>query len=497
MFANKKGSGFAELMVSLTILNIVLLALIPTFVFSTKSTFRNNVRTSAYNLGIRQLERVKSLDFDDVGLESGNPSGVLNYREDLERGGLTYNVKTRVTWIDDSADGIFPTDGDPQDYKRVNVTITAPDLAGIPARNFSTDITRQSQQQIAVGGNIEVSVIDTENNTIEDALFKITSGPSSPQEMYSDEAGRATFVMLNESTEEGDYSLDIEKDGYVVDPSMRNQNTTVRKKETRILQFMMSKPGKLRVSLVDEKNGRQLNSPSNLTLNFPSASPLEYSQDSGSFFIEDLFPGIYEINAENDQYELANEENARIEVGKTTTLILRMKKKSKGNMHLIVTDEDTSEAVPYAAVKITGLDTELSIEDMTNVQGILEKQLGQQSFRLEISKDGYETSITNFSITHTGNTFVRIALAKNTPTGGTIRVLTRRRRNGSPLSGIRIFVLGPSRYRKLIITDSNGEALFSDLSYGRYRVYRWRWGWRRIGRPLIEPGEEKTYTVRY
>ncbi|TET53501.1 MAG: type II secretion system protein [Actinobacteria bacterium] len=72
MLKNKKGSGFVELMVALTILNIVLLALIPSFIFSTKSTLRNNVRTTAYNLGIRQLERVKSLDYDDVGLTNSN-----------------------------------------------------------------------------------------------------------------------------------------------------------------------------------------------------------------------------------------------------------------------------------------------------------------------------------------------------------------------------------------------------------------------------------------
>ncbi len=72
MLKNKKGSGFVELMVALTILNIVLLALILSFIFSTKSTLRNNVRTTAYNLGIRQLERVKSLDYDDVGLTNSN-----------------------------------------------------------------------------------------------------------------------------------------------------------------------------------------------------------------------------------------------------------------------------------------------------------------------------------------------------------------------------------------------------------------------------------------
>lgn len=493
MLTSRKGSGFAELMIALTILNIILLAMIPTFIYSSKGTLRNNFRTNAYNLGIRQLERIKSLDYEQVGTRNGNPSGLIDYTKTEVRDGISYGVRTRITWVDDQADETYPADLDPRDYKRVEVSVTFPSIARLPNQVFSTDITRQSQEQIATGGNIETTVLDTENNPIEDYLVRITGGPSSPQESYTDETGKTSFVMLDESVEEGDYSLTAIKDGYVLDPAMRNQTTTVRQGETRILQFIASIPGKIRVNLADLDNGQSVNTTTKLTLNYPNAQPLEYTSDTGSFFIEDLFPGVYEVKAENDSYELATERDVRIETDRTTTITLRMKRKRQGNLHLTVIDAQTRAPVPSANVVITGLDVPIEVRDVTNIQGILEKQLGQQNFRLQVSKSNYQTSTTTFSITNAGNTFVEVALVRNAPTTATIRVIVRNRA-GEPIRGVRILTMGPN-YSRLIRTDSNGEAVFTGLRYGWYNVFRWGWGWRLVGQPLMRLGQERIFYV--
>ena len=495
-FLSNKGSGFVELMIALTILNIILLSLIPSFVYSIKSTLRSNFRTTAYNLGIRQLERVKSLDYGDVGTVNGNPSGSLTYSTSVVRDNISYPVKTRVTWIDDNNDGVFPLDSDPRDYKRVQVTISLPAIVDLPNQVFTTDITRQSQEQIASGGNIEVSVVDPENNPLDEVLAKITAGPGGAQELNTDETGKATFMMLQESASEGDYSLSVEKEGYVIEPTMRNQTTTVSHGEVRILQFTLSVPGRLNVTLADEDTGEVINSPSKITLNYPSASPLEYPADTGAFNIEGLYPGVYEIKAENSDYELLTERDVAVEVDKTANLTLRLKRKKQGNIHLTVTDQETGTAVPYANVLITGLDTPVTFSDITNVQGILEKQIGQQRFRLQVSKSGYETNTSTFAINKPGNTFIDVALTRSAASGGSIRVILQYR-NGKPREGIPVWVQGPGNYSRQILTDSNGEAVFSGLIYGWYNVFCYTWGWRLIGQPLIRVGQEKTYRVRY
>lgn len=496
MLTGKKGSGLAELIIAMTILNLILLSLIPSFIYTSKATLRNNFRTNAYNLGIRQLERIKSLDYEEVGVKNGNPSGIIDYTKTEQRAGVNYLLKTRITWVDDPADETYPFDNDPRDFKRVQVYINLPSTSGLGTQVFTTDITRQSQEQIALGGNIEVNVIDAENNPLEDALVKVLNGPTSPTETFTDEAGKTTFVMLDESVEEGDYSLSAELDSYVAEPTMRTQTTTVRTGETRILQFILSKPGKLRLSMVDEETGEELTSESKVSMLYPSASAIEYSSSTGSFFIEDLYPGIYEIKAENANYELASEQDVRIEVGRTTNLTLHLKRKRQGNLHLTVVDEQTGNAVSYARVLIAGLDTPFTVQDMTNTQGILEKQLNQQRFSLQVSKTNYQTNLSTFTIEHTGNTFVRVALRQNSPSGGSIRVFVRDR-NGNSVENVRILAMGPGGYRRELRTDVNGQVLFSGLSYGWYSVYRWGWGWYLVGQPLIRNGEERTYIVRY
>ena len=500
LFFNQRGSGFIELMIALTVLSVTLLALIPSFMYASKATLRNNFRTNAYNLGIRQLERIKSLDYENVGIKNGNPSGVTDYRKIENRAGVSYTVKTVVIWMDDSADGFYPKDKDPRDYKKIKVTVSPPIGSGLPTQVYTTDITRQSQEQIASGGNIEVSVVDTAGGSLEDYKVKITDGPSGAQESFTDATGKYTFVMLDESVEEGDYNLTAEKEGYVLEPTLINQTTTVRAGETRMLRFLASEPGQVNVSLLDDDTGQPIQSETKISLLYPSASPLE-STTTQSTLMQDLFPGVYEVKAENDSYEMSSETDVLIEVNKTTRITLRMKKKKQGNMHLTVLENGTNRPVSNANVLITGQDIPLTVRDITNVQGILEKQLGQQTFNLEVSKSSYQTSTTTFSITHTGNTFVRVALRKNSPTSGSIRV-TVRNRNGNPRANVRIRAYGPTisrgrRYLVTLVTDSNGETLFDNLRPGRYYVYRWRWGWRRIGWPMINLGVEKTYDVRY
>ena len=299
---------------------------------------------------------------------------------------------------------------------------------------------------------------------------------------------------------EGDYKLTAEKEGYVLEPTLINQTTTVRTGETRMLQFLASEPGQVNVSLLDDETGQPIRSDTQISLLYPSADPLE-STATESTLIQNLFPGIYQISAENDSYEMTSESNVLIEVNKTTRITLRMKKKRQGNLHLTVVDGETNRPIPYANVLITGQDIPLTVRDVTNVRGILEKQLGQQTFNLEVSKSSYVTSTTTFSITSTGNTFVNVVLRENSPTAGSIRV-TVRDRNGNPRANVRIRAYGPRispgrNYRVTLLTDSNGQAFFEDLRPGRYYVYRWRWGWRSIGRPMINLGVEKTYDVRY
>jgi hypothetical protein len=72
------------------------------------------------------LEKARSLSYANLGVVGGNPSGVLPVTEQITLNATTYTRAFAVYNIDDAHDGTGAgdTNGKPNDYKKVKVTVT-------------------------------------------------------------------------------------------------------------------------------------------------------------------------------------------------------------------------------------------------------------------------------------------------------------------------------------------------------------------------------------
>jgi hypothetical protein len=490
------GYGLIEILIALSVLLVATTSLIPAFVLSAETSKRNETRTIAYSIAQQEIEKIKNLPYDEIGLINGNPPGVLEPDVDKKIAGLSVHIKTRVRWVDDESDGLAPSDSDPRDYKKLTVWVTWQTLLKKNTLSVSTIISRQSKEQIAVGGNILVTVKRLNGDPIEDAKVEITTGPSAPITDWSDEKGECFFPMLKESESEGDYSITVSKPGLIAQPNLNPQTTTVKNGEIRYLEFIMEPPGKLIVKLVDPL-GEIIEKPSKIKLVHPDAGILNLNEKRGYFVVEEIFPGSWEIYSHAASYESPAEPTiAIVNSFSTTEVEITLKPRPQGLLHLQVFDNSTKQPLPYAQVTIKNLQTNESIETETNQQGILETQLEVGEYELTVAKEGYITVIQTFTIKESGNTFLYIYLNQAKKFG---EILVRTEYvGGAPRNNVWIKVVG-YRYKKILKTGTYapGEALFSNLKPGTYVTYRWKWGWRYPKLVTLKAGQRAKVTYTY
>lgn len=493
----EQGFTLLEILVGLTILSIFLLAIIPLFVLSAKVLRQSNDKLIAANLANKELEKVRALSYDDVGITGGNPSGVLNSDYDKNADGKTFHIKIRVNWVDGDFDGLFPTDSDPRDYKRVVVTVSWPGATSPNQRaQVSTLVSRESEEKAASGGNIVVKAKDYQGNLLEDVKIQLTTGPSSPTSDWTDENGEAAFYLLNPSETEGDYTVVASKTGWIVRPDDQNQTCTVLVNQTRTLEFVLGKPGNLIVYLKD-LTGNLVGKNSRITLVSTEAGTKEYTSHNGEFNISDVFPGTYDLTAWAASYKTSNAVAIEINPLSTTEINITLISVPTGGLHLTAYDQVSSSPVASATVKVTHKVTGNEVTGTTNSSGIYEEHFEEGEYQVEVSKNGYQTSRQDVIIIASQNTTLNVYLLM-APSYGSILVRTENRANGSPRDNVCIRVVGTDYDREQRTGSfAPGEALFDNLAPGTYTVYRWRSGWRDPTTLTVTVGQRERLVYRY
>ena len=492
----ESGLAFMDSIMAAVIMLTGVLSLSTLFTFGAEVVDRNRQKTVAAHVAAQEIEQIRSLSFLDVGLVSGNPPGILQPSSSRTAEGVEFSVKTRIHWIDDEKDGLAPTDADPRDYKRADVTISWQSGSKLREYELSTVVAKQSQDQITQGGNIDVLVKDIYDMVVEDVYVEVTEGPSAPITDYSDEYGKVFFPALDPSVSEGDYSLQVSKTGYVVRPDLTIQTTTVVYRETRALEFIISRPGAMTITLVDP-GGNQIDEAASVTLSSPYSGDELYSESTGYFEVNNLFPGSWQLAPVTASYEYTGDPIiVDVDEQATENVTIVMTPRPQGRLILTSYDSASSNPLPYTAITLT--DTSSGAEIVTETSAAADLSIGLDAGVYDIlaEKTGYFAETDQVTIVDNTTSTVDMYLDP-APTYGSFLVTTERRDNGDPRPDIWVRVTNRTTYNQWKQTDSQGEALFANLVPGTYRSYRWRNGWRNRRTREVVAGQQATVTYKW
>jgi prepilin-type N-terminal cleavage/methylation domain-containing protein len=225
-------------------------------------------RTIADQAAMEQIEYVRRLAYDDVGILLGNPPGVVSTPTSVAVTGLKYTVTTQIKYVDDPTPTSYETTAN---YKRVTVTVTRDEDGKVLAKEV-TYVAPSSRTPF--GGvnlaTIQPLVIDYGLNVpVENVLVGLLTGPSAPRNDTTDATGKVSFPKLTPnptaSCPPDCYDLTATLFGYVQLDAPLRVNVGAGQTATPTLQIY--RPSTLNVFLED-------------TLGFPYTGPVALKMTS-------------------------------------------------------------------------------------------------------------------------------------------------------------------------------------------------------------------------
>ena len=213
------GFTLLEALMSMAIFVIIALGVIGAYAALTSSVKVAREKTILATLADNYMEIVKNMPYSQVGTIFGSPNGPL---ADFSNSITTkiesyiYRIYYEVTFVDDPADGVAPTDTEAADYKQVKMHIT--NTVNGKVTSFVTNVVPKGLEGTLNAGALMINVINSTGQPVANANIHIESTTTAPTiilDRTSNSSGQLIEVGLAAKT--NGYRIVVSKPGYSID----------------------------------------------------------------------------------------------------------------------------------------------------------------------------------------------------------------------------------------------------------------------------------------
>lgn len=225
----EQGFTLIEVVVAVAVFVIFALGIYSGIVSVLKISHESRLRVAAAGVLSQEMEKIRSIPYDNVGLVQGNPSGVLLATSSVSDSGLVFNITTTVRYVDSAFDGTAtstPADENPADYKLVGVSVQCGNCSMEKSVTEYSYVAPPTVESAPDTGSLLVHVVDANGLAVEGAVVTVRNSQVNPPVAISavtDAGGWYAFIGAPTSTL--GYSITTTKDGYSTDyttPSSTN-----------------------------------------------------------------------------------------------------------------------------------------------------------------------------------------------------------------------------------------------------------------------------------
>lgn len=219
---NKKNSfGYTliEVIVAVAVFLVVATAVYDGYVSLLKMVTSTRLKTAAIALANENLEIIRNLPFESVGLIGGVPAGVLARFATSTRSGADFAVRLSVQDIDDPFDGQIggsPNDLAANDYKRVEVEITCSSCQNFTPFIASTYVAPKNLENNTGNGALFVQAIDANGQPVTEADVRIILA-SKNIDILERTNLNGMFQLVNTYPADLSYKISVSKNGFSTD----------------------------------------------------------------------------------------------------------------------------------------------------------------------------------------------------------------------------------------------------------------------------------------
>lgn len=163
-----------------------------------------------------QLEIVRNLPYQDVGLVGGVPSGVLERDKTIIRNGIDFDIITTIRNIDDPFDGTVtttPQDTSSADYKLVEMSIICTYCSQKQPFVLNTIIAPKNREGDTLNGSLFIQVFDSNGRPVSGATVRVINASTTPPIDLTDTTGDDGWLRIVDTpTSTLGYQIYVSKD---------------------------------------------------------------------------------------------------------------------------------------------------------------------------------------------------------------------------------------------------------------------------------------------
>src|SRR3989344_2234165 len=189
----KTAAGFTliEVIISIGLFLIITYAVYLAYSNVLDVIVKNQWRAAAVSILENQIETIRNMPYQDVGIEGGYPPGKLKAEKDVSFGGINFILKAFVRNVDDPFDGTLggtPNDTAPADYRLVELEIICIDCRdfGTISITMTTTVALQGLETTSKNGSLFINVFDADGKSISDVDVLVKNNALTPTITISD-----------------------------------------------------------------------------------------------------------------------------------------------------------------------------------------------------------------------------------------------------------------------------------------------------------------------
>lgn len=219
-FAPKHNSGFTliEVLITIAIFLILSSGIYFTYANILEVIGRTHNRTLATSLINKEIEYVRNLQFDDVGIVGGSPPGVIPASKVVSYEGQQFSINAFVRNIDDPFDGTIggsPNDTAPADYRLVELQVTCDSCYNFVPVIMTTWAAPQNLESSTQNGSLFINVFDANGQPVSNAAITVANTSTVPSILINDTTNNSgTLQLVDVPTSTNAYSITISKPNY-------------------------------------------------------------------------------------------------------------------------------------------------------------------------------------------------------------------------------------------------------------------------------------------
>lgn len=218
--SSQTNSGFTliEILIAIGLFLIIAFGIYFTYANLIQVIGRVRTHTLATSILNKEIEIIRNLPFDSVGLIGGSPPGVIAPSKDITYEGQQFTIDAFVRNIDDPFDGKLgqnPNDTAPADYRLVEIKVDCSTCFQFVPVWFTTWVAPQNLESSTQNGSLFINVFDANGKPVSNANVLVRNTSTTPSITINDTTNNSgTLQLVDIPTSTDAYQITITKQNY-------------------------------------------------------------------------------------------------------------------------------------------------------------------------------------------------------------------------------------------------------------------------------------------